>query len=396
MADWRDRLQRGRIGQVPFLHESVEDSGGHRLVQHLFPGRDTPEYDEQGLDPDAVNISGYLLGDDFLEQKQALLDELKKKGPKQVVHPYAGQKQWRVKNWRFRHTTREGRVVRFTLQLVPAGETLYPSASLDTQAGSNAAADAVAAAAAADFVDDFSVAGAPSFVAEDAAGMIDGLRSDLAAINGRISAITQPITEFAESVNRLGQEAAQLVRQPAELVAQVQGVLYTAAGLQTDLETAFSFYDNLLGSDDPSPAPSGTPSRQQLERNRQAITAMQRASVVAAAGRMTAAFEYDNYDEAQQALVKVSQLIDRVASTAPDAVFQRLQAQRAAVVADLRARGADLTRLEEYTPRVTMPALVIAYDLYEDPDRDLDIVARNRAPQPNFMPGGRPLEVLSE
>jgi len=42
-----------------------------------------------------------------------------------------------------------------------------------------------------------------------------------------------------------------------------------------------------------------------------------------------------------------------------------------------------------------MPAIVLAYRLYGDAERADEIVARNRVRHPGFVPGGQPLEVLS-
>jgi prophage DNA circulation protein len=52
--------------------------------------------------------------------------------------------------------------------------------------------------------------------------------------------------------------------------------------------------------------------------------------------------------------------------------------------------------VDHQLPYVVVPAVVLAYDLYGDPDRDQEIVDRNpTAHHPGFLPTAAPLEVLS-
>jgi prophage DNA circulation protein len=64
------------------------------------------------------------------------------------------------------------------------------------------------------------------------------------------------------------------------------------------------------------------------------------------------------------------------------------------VHADLTSRLAGTARLESYAPRDNVPALVVAYDHYEDIDREQEIVERNAIRHPGFVPV-RPLRLLS-
>ena len=57
------------------------------------------------------------------------------------------------------------------------------------------------------------------------------------------------------------------------------------------------------------------------------------------------------------------------------------------------ARSRDSARLVSYTPPEILPATVIAYERYEDSDRDLEIVARNKIARPGFV--ATTIQVLS-
>jgi len=393
---WRDNLKPASYRGVPFHYLSVEDEGGRRLVQHLFPGRDDPEYDDLGAAPQNIRIDAYVLGHNFHIALQTLLAALQKKGAGTLVHPHFGRRQMRAHNWRVRHTTREGGIARLSIQFVPAGVKKFPSAALDSQQLSNSAAAAVMAVAKAEFLKEFSVDDAPQFVAADALGKLDGVRAKLASINGRIAAVTQPITEFTQSVSRIGDEAAQLIRQPAELAAQLQGAyLAVVKGLPNSIKTALSFYTGFVDQDTDSSATS-TPSRARVQANSNALIKLQQASAVAAAVQSSSLASYDSQEQAQDVLEQVSAMMDVVEEQSSDDVFLALRDLRAAMVEDVRRRGANLARVRTYTPIETTPALVLAYDLYGNSDREVELLARNPSiDQPNFVPGGNALEVLS-
>ncbi len=52
----------------------------------------------------------------------------------------------------------------------------------------------------------------------------------------------------------------------------------------------------------------------------------------------------------------------------------------------MTTRARDSARLTTLTPHEVTPALVVAYDYYEDATRDADIVARNQIRHPGFVP----------
>ena len=88
--------------------------------------------------------------------------------------------------------------------------------------------------------------------------------------------------------------------------------------------------------------------------------------------------------------------LDTIEPAADDAVFLGLAELRRAVVTDLTTRGAELPRVRSVTLPGTVPALVAAYRIHADAGRADEIVSRNRIRHPGRVPGGTPLEVLSE
>ncbi len=79
-----------------------------------------------------------------------------------------------------------------------------------------------------------------------------------------------------------------------------------------------------------------------------------------------------------------------------DAVFVSLQNARTAVIAAVPPEAVSLPNLVDDIPQRTMPSIVIAYDLYEDANREAEIVSRNRVSHPGFVPGAVALRVIAD
>src|SRR3546814_3142769 len=92
-----------------------------------------------------------------------------------LVHPLYGELQVVVTGARSRWSTKEGRVARIDITCQEAGSLQYPSATVDTAAAVDTAADAALDASAIDFAGLFSSVGAADFVLDSAATSVQAL-----------------------------------------------------------------------------------------------------------------------------------------------------------------------------------------------------------------------------
>lgn len=129
----------------------------------------------------------------------------------------------------------------------------------------------------------------------------------------------------------------------------------------------------------------------------EAASALCRRAALSSLARACAAYQPSSYDDAVAVIQTVVPLFDAEVTAAADAgdlaSSQALRDERTAVVADLTARGADLPRLIQISFNAPLPALTIAYRLYRDASRAMDLIARNDPPHPNFV--ASPMEALS-
>lgn len=405
---WRDRLRKASFRDVPFEIEEDGGKGGRRLQTHEFPQRDKPFTEDLGRAKREFTVRAFVIGADYMEKRDALLAALEAEGAGTLVHPWLGSMQVNAGEYSFSHSLSKGGMCEFTISFVESGELTFPTAAVSPGAQSLLAADAVMDVAAADFLGDFNVAGFPAFVAE-------GARADLgsmldragAALGGLQQVLANPLDSLLSTF-----ELSNALDLPSSLVAGVRG-LFDRAGAVLQVGQSISATIGGAGvharnrnavlalaglgrtfGESVGPVNAPTPSTQQRQVNAAALaTLMQRATLVQAAG-MASSMVLPVHDDALRVREAVTSALDQASMNASDEAYQALQTLRSRVHADVTARLAGAARLVSYTPRDVLPAVVFAYDRYEDVDREQEIVERNRIRHPGFVPAN-PLWLLA-
>jgi len=145
-----------------------------------------------------------------------------------------------------------------------------------------------------------------------------------------------------------------------------------------------------------SPIAGVTPSRVQMAINQVSLIDLVRGLALAQLAQAVASSTYPTVAAAEAARDDVAARLDlEMQLTQDDTVYQDMAALRVAVIQQVNATIATLPAISAITLPAAIPALVLAHRLYDDPSWDADLVARNDVVHPGFVPGGVPLQVLS-
>jgi prophage DNA circulation protein len=121
-----------------------------------------------------------------------------------------------------------------------------------------------------------------------------------------------------------------------------------------------------------------------------AIGAVCRRSALISLSRACAAYQPTSSNDASTLSGNVLPLFDAEVQVAADAgdglSYGALRDLRSAVANDLATRGATLPALTQVTTPAPMPALSLAFTLYQDATRAEDLIARSAAIHPAFLP----------
>ena len=385
---WKDNLRRASFRGAEFFFEDAGlDSACRRVQTHEFAFRDTPYTEDLGRSAESFPIEAYVIGDDYMSRRDALREACEREGPGELVHPYFGSVQVLCSGCSIKESTAEGRMARFSLVFVEAGEKNYPGEKQNAEAAAEASSEELSEAAASDFGKSFSVEGWQEFVGVSA---LSELREFYSAVGSVINDVASVIGEVDSFIG----EVTSLLLQPLRLAERVQAIIASVADRDTSSsaltgETDGSVVRSLtvLGSfGEYKTSDSESQSTQRIIANNNAITALVRRSAAAEAVSAAAVGSYQTRQDAEAVRAGVTDVIDTEADFTLDSdVSQALAAARAALVTALPADG--LPELIEMEIRRPVASLVLAYDVYEDALRGDEIVRRNNASHPGFISG---------
>lgn len=251
-SGWRDRLQDASFRGVPFKVEEESAGTGRRVETHEYPNRDKPYTEDLGKITFRPSITAYVVGDDCFDQRDRLIDALNKPGPGTLVHPTYGELKVCVDGEvRVSTSKSEGRIVRFDLKFVEAGELSYPTsgaATAQTLMSSCSALD--------DCISDsfrgFSIDGVADFVQNDVVGnvstmlgyvsdamkVVDSAVSDAARLlQGDISVLLPPPSSgknLVEQVQKMWRTGKRLYGNASDLVTMIKTL--SGVSLGSDLQ----------------------------------------------------------------------------------------------------------------------------------------------------------------
>lgn len=393
---WRDSLQQGRFRGVDFLIDSHGASGGRRLALHEYPLRDLPYAEDIGRKAREFSIECYVLGADYMAARDRLIEALEAEGTGALVHPYLGSRRVAVRDYRLTESTRDGGLARFSITFVESGERAEPNSRLNTASIVDSRADDAIAAVESDFASVFSTAGQPEFVRTASTGTLGDVLSAIEAAGEAVPGVPSELTSFQSDLSGVSNGLTGLIQSPADLGQRVTGLIGSLSGIASRPGSALRMYRGLFDhGDDALAVPRTTPARIQQADNQDAAHSLVRRAAVVEAVRASAGMQFESADDALAVRDELADRIDAEAETADDASYVALTDLRAAMVADINARGAQLARISRWTPKSTLPALVVAHKLYGDAERATEVVDRNAIRHPGFVPGGDELEVLN-
>lgn len=406
--DWKASLRPASFRGEPFHTLEHEAEYGRRLADHTYLQRDLPWSEDLGRRPREFRVEGYVLGPDYPALRDALIAAAEEKGPATLVHFYLGEMNVTCRSVRVRESSDEGGMARVLFTFSEAGERQHPAAGQDTPAVAEEAAEEAAETAGDTAASLLDVLALPQFVADDLAAGLGRVMDTIETAVAPIRAGIAQAARFGLAIASIRAQAVALTRLPRDLVDAVLGVidLATEFTLPSSVPPSRRAYEVVrpftMLADFAEPPIIGTttgiaatPARLQQSVNRTALTRLVRVAALAAATKAAARTEFDSLDQAVTIRDDVADRMDVEMAVATDDDYAALTQLRTAFVRDVTARGADRTRLAAVTPAETMPALVLAWDLYGDAGFEADIVTRNNIVHPGFVPAAEPLEVLA-
>lgn len=391
---WRDELQAASFRSASFKVNTSDLQSGRRVVEHEYPQRDEPYGEDLGRQARSFTLDAFVLGADYLAQKTALLDACERAGPGELIHPYYGSRQVLCTSVRIREAINDGGVARFSLTFNEAGQQQFPTATTDLQAAVEKAADTVLQSMEESFAEQFNVLQQPQFVLDQAVAFMDASITQMQTI---ADSILNPVADFQQSINDFKSGIDNLMATPGRMANRFKQTLGALTGSLNRSPESINALQGLatqfIANDT---APVITPSRKQAQNNQRALNQMVQGMALVETLRLSSDVAFDSFDDAISVRVQLLERFDVLELEAADDVFLAMQALRSVFSQAVPKPDQSLPRIVEYVPVQTLPALVIAYDVYGDATREQDIINRNKnkIAHPGFVSGEESLEIL--
>lgn len=403
---WRDELRRvdfagmkligASFRGVPFFVDSAQRSGGRRTVKHEYYGRDKSFSEDLGKKSADYPIEGYVIGDDYLAQRDKLIEALEgSEGPGELVHPYYGVLSAICTGLNVRESRTEGGFAQFSIQFdeTPA-QAPQPSAVVDAADIVSDSADAANAAVSAELVATYNTASLPTFALASAETAITNAIASLKNQLAPVVAATQEAAMLASQAALITAEAASLVRTPALILGRFHDAL--TALVTTVLDAPGAVLDALTAayaSDLGTLTTATTSTRRRELENQTVLQRSLRCFFAVEAARLAPLVPYTSIDDALAARNSVASMLDEQATAAGDTAYPALVDLRSKVRQAVPG-GESFARVVTVTRNVPVPSILLTYQLYGSVDREADIVARNKVQHPGFIAGD--IKVLSD
>jgi len=393
-----DSLRPASFRGVAFFVDLASKEFGPRTVSHGMTLRTEPVHEFLGALPESFTVEALLYGDDLDAQSRVFDAALTEQAIGRLVHPLYGELDAVVIGpVRSSLSTREGRVLRYSIPFQRAGGEASPTTRVDTVARVNSAAMLAKTAVIDEFANAFAAAGQHALVLEAARVSITSIASSILA-RFRGWAATSIVANASAAASRLANASDALLATPADLSSELYGLVRTGAPAERGPDLLLSIAAD--GALTLPVAPVTTPARVRAAGNDAALVQLVRAAAAIEAVTAGTVAGWESRDEAEAWRNEAGDLLAAISeSAATETTWKRMADLRAAVTRDVALRALPLPRLRTTVPRQTESSLLIAYRLDGDDlttlfDRAAEIVTRNRIRHPGFVPGGRALEVL--
>lgn len=394
---WTDGLRPASFRGIPFFVEGSQYTGGRRVSFHEFPNREDPYAEDMGRVGRTFKIDGHLLGDDVFEQKEKLIEACEKFGPGELVHPYFGNRQVQVGAFSIDEDTKEGRILRFSIQFYEAGDNRFPKDVDDKQTLLENAADNASEKNKSLFDRAFSIAKLPGFAVNSARNSVFAAATAFQNATRDVVATAEGIANLAYDIRNLKAEVDDLLAAPDRLSQRLKDSLALLEGAISTPKGKLQAYSGLIGFVAGNTTLDTTPTRQREKSNDQVFNGFIQREAIIGAVRASSETEFESTEEAVATRTALRDAIEtQLVNTQDDDVFQAFEDLQAQLVRTVPDVDSDLPNVQEVSLENSTNSLSLSYDLFENFESEADLIARNKIKNPAFIQGGKTLEVINE
>jgi prophage DNA circulation protein len=115
---WLDYLRMASFKLIPFKIDISDISSGRRTIIHEYPKKEKIFAEDLGRNTREIRLEGWVIGENYSIQRDALLAACEEPGTGTLIHPYLGTLTVICTSVTVRESSSEGRMARFSFTFV--------------------------------------------------------------------------------------------------------------------------------------------------------------------------------------------------------------------------------------------------------------------------------------
>lgn len=394
-AAWLSGYLTASFRGVKFFIESAENSIGRRYALHEFPERDEPYSEDLGRSDREFAFSAYIIGDNYFDDREALIKALEQSGAGVLEHPYRGRFNAVLLSANIRESSNEGRICRFDLRFREQNIIQLTTSVANTKKLNKDKRDTLIDEIKQAFTDAYDLG---SVLVSKAKAVLQALDTGADLLLSAKASISF-IAEFEQSISNIKGKLIQIGYDSIDLAntlasAVLFGTDYTSNKYDLTPALARSQYEelNTVVSDMKALSPNTSVTDHETILNnfilQMALTGM---------CGLISIMEFDSKTDAEKTRAELFSLLNTILldDNTTDGVFEAIRDMKQAINKDLDSRIATLGELFDYPINdQSIPSLAIAYSVYGALDKEQEILDRNGIQSPFFITGPFPIQVV--
>jgi hypothetical protein len=427
-------LQKASFRGAQFAVFDAEVLFGRRNVLHEYPLKDEPFAEDLGRKAREYTINAFVIGEDYQSARNALMKAIEDdETPGTLVHPTLGSILVIPKECRVRFNNKEGNIEYFTLTFIEAGSQSFPSGGSNTGFFSSLFSSNGISSLINFFSSSFRVLNLPDFLHASAVNNITGNPLNVSMGNtgsftslvrnvlssGNFGSANEEHTEIGDMLTKLDNNVDTYVDEPETLGNKITTIIVQLSNVFLNQPVLINSENTYLSTIKPNhpelsaleaqkrlqaygdgfaEVPLTTDLRLQQAANQEQLINLIRHCSLCEMIRITSIMDYASRQDALETRDVVDSYISPrliiLADDKEDEPYLALNKARAAMVKDVNTRAATLKNKKYVQTADAVPAIVFAYDQYEDASQDAEIIRRNKIRNPVFIPPLTLVEVL--
>jgi prophage DNA circulation protein len=348
-------------------------------------------------------LDGFVKGLNYNIDRDHLMAALEKDGPGELIHPIHGALRVVVESWGLKEGVSEGiGYASFSMTFCEHGRVFIPKQKDDAKEKLKKNSKDSRDLAQKDFANKFDTKGKPQFVKDGAISTFTKIQTSALDNIKKVKSLSVGATDSVFAIRKQISNAKDLIESPISLAANLRGSNDSIRNVSLNPKDLFSAYkNNKEFQKNISPIVPSTTSRAAEKSNQEAFVAYTNTlNATHKSELIIEAFEDDGFDDPSEVIIERNNLIveleEIMQTTNNDELYIAINAIKIQIIKLVPGEKNSIQNTRKITTRAPTNTLTLAFDLFQNPDKEAEILLKNKIINPLMVLPRTTLEVSSE